>query len=197
MRHIPNAMTILRMLLLVPLGYLMLQSEWLWVFWIFVAAGLSDLLDGALARHFHWESPLGSFIDPMADKVLCGGIVLLLAWLEILPIWVTVLVVVRELLIVGGMAAYRILFGSVEADPLLVSKINTGVLIAVLVLVLSQLAQIPLIEPLANLILEPWGFGILAVLTVTSGAAYVVVWGRRARTTWKNQKIAKPDTARN
>lgn len=196
MRHIPNIMTILRMLLLIPLGYLMLQSEWLWVFWIFVAAGLSDLLDGALARHFHWESPLGSFIDPMADKVLCGGIVLLLAWLEILPIWVTVLVVLRELLIVGGMGVYRVLFGSVDADPLLVSKINTGVLIVVLGLVLSQLARIPFIEPLANLILDPWGYGILAVLIVISGGAYVVVWGRRARSTWKSQKVTNPDCVR-
>ena len=196
MHHIPNAMTILRMLLLIPLGYLMLEGQWLWVFWIFFAAGLSDLLDGALARHFHWESPLGSFIDPMADKVLCGGIVLLLAWLEILPIWVTVLVVVRELLIVGGMGVYRILFGSVEADPLLVSKINTGVLIAVLGLVLSQLAHIPFIKPLADLILDPWGYGLLAVLLVVSGSTYVVVWGRRARSAWKDQKVANADSAR-
>ena len=196
MHHIPNAMTILRMLLLIPLGYLMLEGQWLWVFWIFFAAGLSDLLDGALARHFHWESPLGSFIDPMADKVLCGGIVLLLAWLEILPIWVTVLVVVRELLIVGGMGVYRILFGIVEADPLLVSKINTGVLIAVLGLVLSQLAHIPFIKPLADLILDPWGYGLLAVLLVVSGSTYVVVWGRRARSAWKDQKVANADSAR-
>ena len=197
MRHIPNAMTILRMLLLIPLGYLMLESEWLWVFWIFVAAGLSDLLDGALARHFHWESPLGSFIDPMADKVLCGGIVLMLAWLEILPLWVTILVVLRELLIVGGMGAYRLLFGSVEANPLLVSKVNTGVLIALLILVLSQLAHIPFIEPLATLILDPWGYGILAVLTVLSGSAYVVVWGGRARSKWKSEKVTNADSVRN
>lgn len=185
------------MLLLIPLGYLMLESEWLWVFWIFVAAGLSDLLDGALARHFHWESPLGSFIDPMADKVLCGGIVLMLAWLEILPLWVTILVVLRELLIVGGMGAYRLLFGSVEANPLLVSKVNTGVLIALLILVLSQLAHIPFIEPLATLILDPWGYGILAVLTVLSGSAYVVVWGGRARSKWKSEKVTNADSVRN
>lgn len=182
------------MLLLIPLGYLMLEDEWVWVFWLFVAAGLSDLLDGALARHFDWESPLGSYIDPMADKVLCGGIVLLLAWLGILPLWVTALVVLRELLIVGGMGAYRILFGSVDAQPLLVSKVNTGVLIAVLILVLSQLAHVPIIESLANLILEPWGYGILALLIVFSGSAYVVVWGGRANAKWKEAKVPKSDT---
>ncbi|MCY4655186.1 MAG: CDP-alcohol phosphatidyltransferase family protein [Gammaproteobacteria bacterium] len=193
MRHLPNAMTLMRMVLILPLGYLVFTEHWTWVFWLFVAAGISDLLDGALARHFHWETEFGSFIDPMADKVLCGGLILILALASLIPLWITVLVVLREVVIVGGAFTYQYLFGKVSMNPLLISKVNTGVMIAVLILVLAQLAEIPLIQELAEILLDPWGYFLLAGLLVCSGIAYVFIWSKKTRDNVVTQKTTESE----
>ena len=191
MHQIPNAMSIIRMVLVLPLGYLIWHEAWAWVFWIFVGAGLSDLLDGALARHFGWESEIGGYIDPLADKVLCGGIIVVLALQQFIPWWISLLVVSRELVILGGAGVYRILYDKVEMQPLTISKFNTGFLIAVLILLLAKLAEVPIISLLAQHVLEPWAYIILAGLVVISGVAYVVIWSRKARRAWLSKQIAQ------
>ena len=193
MHHIPNSMTLLRMLLILPLGWLIWQEEWTWVFWIFVAAGFSDLLDGFLARNFDWETPFGRFIDPMADKILCGGLILILAYHDLFPMLVTLLVVVRELAIVGGLATFQYLFGKVEMQPLAISKFNTGVLIAVLIMVLAELAKVPWVQTISEWLLDPWGYVVLGVSLITSGIAYVVIWSRKAREAWRNQNLSESE----
>ena len=182
-------MTLMRMILIIPLGYLIWQEAWVWVFWLFVGAGLTDLLDGALARQFHWETSFGSFMDPLADKVLCGGIILLLAMQNVIPLWLTVLVIGRELLILGGAGTYQLLFGNVEVQPLQISKVNTGVLIFVLVFVLAELASIPLLAELAHWLIDPWAYLALASLVVISGSCYVYIWGRRAGRAWRARVV--------
>ena len=174
-------MTFLRMILIVPLGFLIWESQWLWAFWLFIGAGISDLLDGLLARKFNWESEFGGLIDPMADKILCGGIVVMLTVVGEFALWLTALIIAREITICTGYLIYKRLFGTVEMSPLLVSKVNTGALIVVIALLLAELAGIRYIEDAASVLVDPIGYIVLAGLILISGVAYVVIYGRSAR----------------
>lgn len=138
LRHIPNLLCVFRIFLVLPLLMLLLEGEYLWAFVVFAVAGATDGLDGFLARRFNWRSPLGAILDPIADKFLMVSSFLVLAATGLVPVWLALLVIGRDLLIVTGVVSYRILVGPVTADASIVSKLNTATQLAFVLLVLAH-----------------------------------------------------------
>ena len=172
---LPNVLTIGRILAIPPLVILLLSGRYGWALVVAVIAGLSDLIDGWLARRFDWQSRFGSLADPAADKLLMLASYLTLAWLGYLPWWLFVLVVGRDLVIVIGGWVYHRYFESLEAEPTQLSKFNTFCQVFLMWFVLIRLAGFPL-PPEAQIGLE-WLVAFMAVVTL---AQYVWLWSLRA-----------------
>lgn len=175
MRYLPNLITLLRILLIVPFLGQLHQADYGFALLLFVVAGLSDGVDGFLAKRFGWTSRLGAILDPMADKLLMVAAYLALGILHVLPWWLVGLVLLRDAVIVAGALAYHLLFGVYEMQPLLASKVNTASQILLVVLALFALWQ----GGIPTLWLEGLGY-LVAVTTVLSGVVYVWVWSGRA-----------------
>lgn len=174
-RDIPNLLSIMRIFLSVPVVWMLLQHNFGIALALFAIAGISDGLDGYLAKHFGWQSRLGGLLDPLADKILLVFSVLSLGWLELLPSWLVFIVILRDLVIVTGAFVYNFQVAELDAAPTLISKFNTVVqILLVLAVVLDQgLFHIPALL-LQGLI---W---LTLITTIWSGVNYVVVWSRRA-----------------
>jgi cardiolipin synthase len=173
---LPNAITFAR-LCAVPLAvWLVMQHRLDLAFYVFVAAGVSDAVDGWLARVMNARSRLGAILDPAADKALLVSMYVTLAAIEVLPDWLAILVVFRDLVIVGGVLVLYLLGQPPAIQPILLSKANTALQIL-----------------LAAAALLVAGFGLLgaalldalvlatAATTLVSGAAYVWHAARRNR----------------
>jgi cardiolipin synthase len=174
---IPNAITAARLLMAAPLSWAILANEPRLALGLAAGAGLSDALDGLLARRFGWRSRLGALLDPMADKLMLLACYVSLAVIGGTPAWLVWLVLGRDLVIVAGAVAYHNFIGPLEAEPSRVSKLTTCLQIG---LVLALLA-----EQLPSMALPHWLHGALlwstAAATLASGLHYVVVWTIRAR----------------
>jgi cardiolipin synthase len=175
-RHIPNALCILRMLMVAPIAWLLLDGRYGWVLLLFFLAGFTDGLDGYLAKRFDWRSRLGGILDPLADKLLLVTVFITLAWVGLAPVWLLAAVVARDVIIVSGATAYRLLIGEFEASPTRISKINSALQ---LLYVLSAVADAGFGVP-GRPVVEVIGYGVLAT-TAVSGIDYMVTWGMRAR----------------
>lgn len=147
---------------------------------LFAVAGVSDALDGFLAKTYHWESRLGSILDPIADKLLLVASFTTLAWLGLLPMWLLWLVIGRDLVIVLGGLAYHYCVGKFELLPLWSSKINTFLQIALVLLVMLQQHWVGEFENLVTI-----GKWLVVASVVNSGTEYILVWGLRA---WQQMK---------
>lgn len=172
---IPNIITIFRIILVIPTVILILGGNYTEALVLFFIAGISDGIDGFLARRLGWASPLGAMLDPLADKLLMASTYLSLGHIGAIPMWLVWLVLGRDLLIIGGAAAYHKLVGGLTMEPQWLSKFNTVVQIAFILAVLSSNA----FYPLPSIILDVFILGV-AVSTALSGASYVWEWGRRA-----------------
>ena len=175
-RHIPNLITGLRVLLVAPFLWALLEERYSAALLLFVIAGVSDALDGFLAKYFGWTSELGGLLDPLADKLLLIGAILALGWLNELPGWLVALVILRDLLIVGGAVSYHLLIERFEAAPLMISKLNTLVQLMLVCAVIVHYGMIPLPEALLTGLIA-----LTALTTLWSGAAYIWQWSQRAR----------------
>lgn len=175
MRHLPNAITVLRAALIPLLAWLLAQDDYGTAFLLFIASGLSDLADGWIARRFDLRTRFGAIADPLADKLTMLTVTVLLAMQGWLPWWFTLLVVGRDLVIVAGATAYHFAIGEVEMAPSWISKLNTALEFAFLAGVLALAA--------GHLGDGPWYSALLhatAATIVASGASYVIVWSRKA-----------------
>ena len=174
-KDIPNIITFMRLLLTAPVIWALLEQQFLIALVIFFIAGVSDGLDGFLAKRMHWQSRLGGLLDPLADKALLVSSFLCLGGLGILPAWLVALVIFRDVLIVTGALVYSIQVEQLNAEPSLISKLNTFLqIMLVLVFVVDQgLWQMP------DLVLQGLIWSV-AVTTVLSGVAYTFEWGRKA-----------------
>ena len=172
--NLPNLISLGR-LLLVPLAIvLILEGSYWGALWVFVVAGVSDAVDGFIARKFNRRTPLGALLDPLADKVLLVSVYVALGIAGQLWTWLVVLVVFRDLMIVGGFLLIQALAAMPKSfQPLLVSKINTGVQVAAVGYVLARLGLGAAPGPV-DLVL---GMAV-AVTTVVSGLIYFVQWVR-------------------
>jgi cardiolipin synthase (CMP-forming) len=171
---LPNVVTFGR-LCAVPLSvWLVMEHRFAQAFFLFLAAGLSDAADGWLARRNGGGNTLGALLDPLADKALLVSMYVTLAAVKVLPDWLAILVVFREVLIVGGIAVLSLLGQSVVIRPLYVSKINTALQI-VLVTAALCVSGFGITAPIVLSVLV-W---LVAASTLASGAAYVWITARR------------------
>ena len=174
-RDLPNIISSLRLLAVIPVVYLLLEREFGWALFLFAAAGLSDGLDGFLAKHYGWQSRLGGILDPLADKTLLVACFLVLGTMALIPVWLVAAVVFRDLLIVGGALVYNYRVEEVEAAPILVSKLNTVLQILLVVSVITDAGPLPLPAGL----IEALVWASLATVIV-SGGQYVWIWSHKA-----------------
>ena len=175
LRWLPNAICALRILLVAPLVLAVLAGEYAAALLLLVVAGLSDGVDGFLAKRFDWRTRLGSLLDPAADKLLLVSAYVALAYVGLVPLAIVAFVVGRDLVIVVGALAYQWLIAPVAGEPAAISKLNTACQLAFLFFTLTNAAYAW--PPDISLVL----LGAAVVFTsIVSGLNYVLRWGRRA-----------------
>ncbi len=175
LRQLPNTLTTLRLLLAMPLCWMILQRDFEAVLWIAVVAGVSDGVDGWLARILNATSRYGAVVDPLADKVMLSGAYPSMAVVGLIPWWLALLVIGRDIVIVIGALAFHTLYGRYEMAPTALGKLSTFLQIVLALVVLAGQVYPLLLHPGVTVLL--W---IVAGVTALSGSHYVYIWGRRA-----------------
>lgn len=177
--NLPNIISLGRLLITPVIVWLMLTGSFMGAFWLFLAAAVSDAIDGVIAKRYGMVTLLGSYLDPIADKVMLVSVFLVLGSLGHLPLWIVLLVVSRDALIVGGALLLWMLAKSMRVKPLMISKINT---VCQIVLAAAAIGRIGLGLPqdlvvtlgvIVDILLA-----VAAASTLASGAIYLVSWAR-------------------
>ncbi|MFM9975152.1 MAG: CDP-alcohol phosphatidyltransferase family protein [Beijerinckiaceae bacterium] len=171
--NVANVLTILRFCLVPIVIVSIVNQEWTIAFVLFVTAGVTDALDGFIARHYDMRTELGAYLDPLADKALLVSIYVTLAISAVIPSWIAVLVVSRDVMIVGAVIVSWIMDNPVEINPLRLSKANTLVQISFAALVLFSLAFALPLDVLMRI-----GIVLVTALTLASMVAYLATWFR-------------------
>jgi cardiolipin synthase len=174
-RYLPNIITIFRLIMVIPFIYLVIEDQYAIAFFLFIIASISDGLDGYLARRFQWQSKFGAFSDPLADKLLVVSSYIALTWNHHLPLWFTVLMVTRDVVIIIGASAWYRLFKKIDFKPTFISKANTVFQLMLIIVILFQLAfgGLPMFL-IYHLIL------MATLTTAFSFIDYVCSWSRKA-----------------
>jgi len=172
--HLPNLITLSRIALAPVLILLLREQDYVLSLVVFAIAGVSDGLDGFIAKRFHLTSRLGSILDPLADKILLVSAYVMLTLLEHVPFWLMLTVAFRDLFIIGGYLVYTSMVGPVQMRPSLLSKFNTLMQIALVIVILLQQA-LTMVYPV---MVEGLVYTVMAT-TVASGVHYVWLWGMR------------------
>jgi cardiolipin synthase (CMP-forming) len=170
---IPNLITLARILLVPVVVWAIASGQMLFAFILFLAAGISDAVDGFLAKRFGMTSELGAYLDPLADKVLIVSIYVSLAVAGAIPRWLVILVVSRDLMIVGAVLLSWLVGKPVEAKPHPISKLNTAAQILFAGVLLASLGIGFTAEPWLTILMA-----LVAVLTLLSVGVYVGQWVR-------------------
>ena len=170
---LPNALSIIRIILTVPIVIALLKEQYLLTLMLFLFAGITDALDGWIAKQFSFQSRLGSILDPMADKILLASTFLGLYWVGILPLWLLLLIFVRDIIIVAGALGYFL--GEMNEsnellEPTLISKFNTVLQIALILFLLFMQIYIEL-NAFKDML-----YIVIATSTGLSGADYMWLW---------------------
>jgi cardiolipin synthase len=174
LRWLPNALSLAR-LVLVPLAvWQILEQRYDRAFIIFALAGVSDAVDGFLARRLDARTALGSVLDPIADKALLVSVYVTLGHAGLLPVWLVILVVFRDALIVLGVLLFHLAGQAMTVSPLQVSRLNTVAQVLCAGWIMASTGFGFALEPLTSFLV-----GLAALTTITSGVGYLVVWGRR------------------
>ena len=171
LRLLPNGISLLR-IFAVPLTiYLLLSQEMTAAFWVIVMAGVSDGLDGYLAKRLNAVTRIGAYLDPLADKTMLIAVCLCLAHLGFLPCWIIALAILRDLLILGGVLLSNVLELKLSLKPIFISKLNTVLQILMVAFALGQEAIgwdfLQLVSALVYLV---------AFTTIVSGTLYLARW---------------------
>ncbi|MGA8096216.1 MAG: CDP-alcohol phosphatidyltransferase family protein [Steroidobacteraceae bacterium] len=175
MRHLPNLICLVRLALIWPVATALYGGRYGLALALFMLAGISDGLDGYLAKRFNWISDLGKLLDPAADKLLLVTVFIESTWLGLVPWWVTAAAVARDVMIALGALVYRLWFGPLRGRPTIISKINTG----------AQLLYLMAVMLGAAVAFPPHGVRRALALsvfatTVLSGLNYIQAFTRRA-----------------
>jgi len=174
--NLPNVITLLRLAAVPVVAWLILQQRWEAACWLFLAAAISDGIDGMLARWLNQMTQIGAALDSVADKALGVVTLVLLTQAGAIPLWVTLAILLRDSIIVLGALSYRGMAGHLEIHPTWLGKTHMFAEFALLALVLADLAQV--------LQLDEWLtalFVTVFVIAVVSGVQYVWIWGAKAR----------------
>ena len=175
LRWLPNAISLLRVVLVAPILLLILNEQFPLALLLFFVAGFSDGIDGYLAKRFSWHTRLGALLDPLADKLLVAGTFITLTHTQHIPVWLTSVVILRDVVIVGGAAAYNFIVAPLQGEPTRISKLNTALQLLFLLSVLSR-AGFDWPDAISITVL---GAAIL-ITVVISGVDYVWSWSKRA-----------------
>ena len=171
---VPNLISLIRLLAVPFMIYLILNGYYLSAFWLFVAAGISDAIDGFIAKRMEQATPLGAYLDPLADKALLVAVYISLGKVDCLPSWLVILVVFRDVIIIGGVVLLHLLTDGVKMQPIFVSKINTLTQILLVIAVLFQLAfKFSNMEQIITALIF-----LVTVTAIFSGGAYIINWGK-------------------
>jgi cardiolipin synthase (CMP-forming) len=173
---IPNIISTLRLIAVLPIIYLLVSERFGWALILFAVSGISDGVDGYLAKRYRWQSRLGGLLDPIADKSLLVSCFLVLGAMGRLPLWLALAVVFRDLVILTGGVLYHYLIEDVQPAPMLISKLNTMVQILLVVAVIADAGPIAMPAPAIEVMI--W---VCLATTLASGLLYVLVWGNMAR----------------
>jgi cardiolipin synthase len=172
---VPNLLSIARLALIPVVAWQLAVEQYEIALPVFLAAALTDLADGYIARRFKLTSRLGAVLDPVADKLTMLVATLMLAWQSLVPVWLAAAIVARDGVIVAGALAYRRLVGKVDIAPTFLSKLNTAVEFAMLLATMAAAAGwLPVARQLEAL------FALTLATVLASGAQYVWIWGRKA-----------------
>jgi cardiolipin synthase len=169
--YLPNLITVTRILMVPVIIWLTITGRFTAAFVVFVLAGLSDGIDGFLARRYAWRTELGAFLDPIADKLLLGGLFLALGLLSHLPAWLVIIVISRDVLIIGAVILAWMMDRPLSMRPILISKLNTAAQIVLIGLVLAQLGFMPQAASAVSAFV--W---LTGGLTAVSASVYIVRW---------------------
>lgn len=182
LKHLPNALTLFRLGLIAPFLIFLYGHEYVHSFYTFILAGLTDGLDGFLARRFNWQSFFGSFVDPLADKLLIASSFISLALIGILPWWLVGLVFLRDFSIsMGILAWYHFIRRKLDFKPSSLSKINTALQLALVTSCLFELAYFQFPSYVLNT--------LICLTTLTTGITfidYMRIWSRKA---WPKKEL--------
>ncbi len=176
MKHIPNILTVLRLLLVIPIVWCIAVDKYGVVLVLIAVAGISDALDGLLARAFAWQSRLGSFLDPIADKTLMVATFVALAFKGLVPGWLFLAVLIRDVVIISGALAYQKKTHALEMQPTLTGKLNTALQVVFILIVLLDKAGFNMPEHLVTVLTYA-----LLMTTAISGFIYVSIWMQKAK----------------
>lgn len=171
---LPNLLSLARLGCVPVVIWCVLEGAYGLAFWVFLGAGISDALDGLIAKRFDAATEFGAYLDALADKALLVGTYVALALRGEVPLWLTIMVVFRDLLIVGGALTVNALTPLLRVEPMMLSKVNTALQIGLVAVVIGKRAfELPV-----PAVVEA-GVWLVAATTVLSGVAYVVTWMRR------------------
>jgi cardiolipin synthase len=174
--NLPNVITLLRLAAVPVVAWLILQQRWEAACWLFLAAAVSDGIDGLLARWLDQMTQLGAALDTVADKALGVVTLVLLTQAGAIPLWVTLAILLRDSIIVLGALSYRGMAGHLEIHPTWLGKTHMFAEFALLALVLADLARVLRIDAWLTAL-----FVSVFVIAVVSGMQYVWIWGAKAR----------------
>ena len=180
MLNIPNTLTILRVLLIPVFVILLMDQHFAWSFVIFVIAGITDAVDGGLARITHQRTTLGAYLDPIADKLLLTCAFVTLAILKTIPSWLTVIVITRDVIISLGFFILFLMDRRPEIKPTTFSKINTVIQVLTIAVVLFSEVQ----ASFAGLV-SPMVYAA-AFTTILTGLQYIILGIRMTEGAVKN-----------
>ena len=167
-RYLPNLITAVRLAAVPLLVWWLFDRQFNNALWLFILMGLSDALDGYLAKSFGWKTALGASMDPAADKAMLIGAYVTLGALHLLPHWLVFIVVLRDVAILAGSLAYNLATRRLDIQPTLISKINTVVqIVLVVAIIYSQLEFVP--EVLVQALI-----GLTIFTTFASGLDYLM-----------------------
>ncbi len=175
LRQIPNVISSIRILLVVPIAAALAHRQLALTIALFAVAALSDVADGFLAKRYGWQTGLGAILDPAADKILLVTVFVTLAYVKLVPVWLMAAAVMRDAVIVGGALAYRRWIGPLKVHPTIISKLNT---LCQAAFILAVVGHVEFAVPPGPVIMA---LGALVFVTVViSGLDYVLVYGQRA-----------------
>lgn len=168
---IPNMISVFRLFTVPLVVWLISTQQYSLAFWLFLLAGASDGIDGFIAKRFNQASKLGAHLDPLADKVMLVAVFLAVGIQGLLPLWLVILVISRDLLILGAVILSWVLHQPIPMKPLLVSKANTLAQIVLVCLVMAGMAFDLQLAIFMNI-----SVFLVAVLTLLSTLAYLLDW---------------------
>lgn len=193
MSALPNYLSMLRIVLVLPIAWLLWKNQVMGAFWLMLVAGFSDALDGFLARRYGWQTELGTLLDPLADKFLVAAMYLVFTLQDLIPLWLIGLILTRDILILLGAGVYRGVFGDLTVNPSLLSKTNTALQIVVVLMLMVSQMPVGKLGPGLLAFLQVYAFPLLAALCIASGSHYLFVWGRHS---WRRLRGEKPQEIR-